>query len=75
MLVQTCQILHEFCCYLARLNGNKGSLDWLHKRLAAESDVLFQPISGFKALAVSSYEGAYSFNEDMEEVSSDSEES
>lgn len=75
MFVQTCQILHEFCCYLARLNGNRGSLNWLHKRLAAESDVLLQPVSGFKALAGSSYEEAYSFTEHMEEVSIDGEES
>ncbi|KAL3444842.1 fungal-specific transcription factor domain-containing protein [Aspergillus insuetus] len=28
MFVQARHVLHEFCCYLARLNGNREGLDW-----------------------------------------------
>lgn len=43
MFVEARQILHEFCCYLARLKGQSGDLGWLRKSLA-KSNVLFQPV-------------------------------
>lgn len=53
MFIQTSQILHEFCCYLAKLNRNRNSLNWLQKRLA-ESKVPFQP--GPRQLSNSGYD-------------------
>lgn len=50
MFIQTRQTLHEFCCYLAKLNGNRGNLDWLCKRLI-ESNVLFQPVREPRAIS------------------------
>ncbi|KAL2840058.1 hypothetical protein BJY01DRAFT_218781 [Aspergillus pseudoustus] len=44
MFVQARQVLHDFCCYLARLNGNREGLDWVRRRLT-ESNLLLEPVS------------------------------
>lgn len=50
MVIQARQTLHEFCCYLAKLNDNREDLDWLRKRLA-NSNVLFQPVRELPAIS------------------------
>jgi hypothetical protein len=74
MFVQTRQILHEFCCYLARLKGSDGSLNWLQKRIA-EAGVPLQPAFELQALSGGAYETPYSMKERIDEVDYDSDES
>ncbi|KAL2840097.1 hypothetical protein BJX68DRAFT_258617 [Aspergillus pseudodeflectus] len=50
MFVQARHVLHEFCCYLARLNGNREGLDWVRKRLV-ESNLLLEPVTELPAIA------------------------
>ncbi|KAJ5359142.1 uncharacterized protein N7496_011555 [Penicillium cataractarum] len=49
MFIQTRQILHEFCCYLAKLNGSREGLAWVRKRLV-ESNLLLEPVSELRAI-------------------------
>lgn len=74
MFVQTRQILHEFCCYLARLNGSGGSLNWLQKRIA-EAGVPLQPAFELQSLSDAAYETPYSMKERIDEVDDGSDES
>lgn len=50
MFTQTRQILHEFCCYLAKFNGNREGLDWVRKRLV-ESNLFLEPVSEPRAIS------------------------
>jgi hypothetical protein len=50
MFVQTRHVLHEFCCYLARLNGNREGLDWVRRRLV-ESNLLLEPVTELHAIS------------------------
>lgn len=50
MFTQTRQILHEFCCYLAKFNGNREGLDLVRKRLV-ESNLFLEPLSEPRAIS------------------------
>jgi hypothetical protein len=50
MFVQARHVLHVFCCYLARLNGNREGLDWVRKRLV-ESNLLPEPVTELHAIS------------------------
>lgn len=50
MFVQTRQILHQFCCYIAKLNGNQEGLDWIRERLT-ESNLLLEPVSELREVS------------------------
>jgi hypothetical protein len=50
MFAQARHVLHEFCCYLARLNGNREGLDWVRKRLV-ESSLLLEPVTELHAIS------------------------
>ncbi|KAJ5186068.1 hypothetical protein N7491_006062 [Penicillium cf. griseofulvum] len=69
----TRQILHEFCCYLARFDESPGSLHWLQKRIA-EADVPLQPVFGLQHLPDTAYERRYSINERIGEIEDDGDE-
>ncbi|KAL2814021.1 hypothetical protein BJX63DRAFT_207296 [Aspergillus granulosus] len=56
MFIQARQVLHEFCCYLVKLNGNREGLDWIRKRLA-ESNLLLEPVSEPRVISELSGEG------------------
>lgn len=55
MFNQTRQILHQFCCYLAKLNCNQQGLDLIRKRLT-ESSVMLEPVSELHEISESFYD-------------------
>jgi hypothetical protein len=63
MFAQTRETLHEFCCYLAKLKGQSGDLDWLCKRLV-KSNVLLQPVRELPVVSELSCDGREQLEED-----------
>jgi hypothetical protein len=73
MFIQTRQILHQFCCYLAKLNGSQEGLVQIRKRLI-ESNLMVEPVLELREISELHYDEDELIN-DKENISHNGESS